>query len=53
MSEEAVESAETPYRCLLTNIWEYIYVSIVNKNNIKALQEACVVFGKAGLKTEF
>ena len=51
--KEELEKERNPFHSFLSNIWEYIYISIVNKNNVKGLFEACFLYGRAGLKTEF
>lgn len=55
-SEEWLEDDnidDHPFCSLLVNVWEYLYISIVNKNNLRGMFDACWLYGRVGLKIEF
>ena len=37
----------------LHNLWQFVYMSLVNKNNIRGLEYACILYGLSELKPEF
>lgn len=51
--ESRIKKSESLLAMFLADMWNFIYMSLVNKNNLRGLEQACILYGKAELLTEF